>query len=220
VRKSAATFAGLGFLSVERDRQLRDQARLLILGEWVQDLPHHFARRVASVREVVAMGREHTHAARDDGCKVGQIVARNMVASVNGPNVSRAYFDFSAAYTPNWLQFCAAWPEQKNPRPIRPAEVLILWKQWLLLEVMIHDLMLHRILGECSPTECPVGTIECHKGVGTCCIRPVLMILTTIAGHDSAAEGQNEGGGKSDLRLGEHCRISCSADWLNLLIVQ
>jgi hypothetical protein len=33
VRKSAATFAGLGFLSVERDRQLRDQARLLILGE-------------------------------------------------------------------------------------------------------------------------------------------------------------------------------------------
>lgn len=47
------------------------------------------------------MGREHTHAARDDGRKVGQIVACNMVASVNGPNVSRAYFDFSAAYTPN-----------------------------------------------------------------------------------------------------------------------
>jgi hypothetical protein len=33
VRAPTATFAGLGFLSVERDRELRDQARLLILGE-------------------------------------------------------------------------------------------------------------------------------------------------------------------------------------------
>jgi hypothetical protein len=49
-------------------------------------LLHHFAGRVAAVREVVAIGREHTHAAPDDGRKVGQIVARNMVASANSSN--------------------------------------------------------------------------------------------------------------------------------------
>lgn len=43
-----------------------------------------------------------------DGRKVGQIVARNMVASANGPNVSSAYFDSSMGHTPVDFNFARA----------------------------------------------------------------------------------------------------------------
>ena len=44
---------------------------------------------------------------------------------------------------------------------------------------------------------------------GLCFVPAVVSItITTVVGRGRAAEGQNEGSGKSQLRLGEHRRIS------------
>jgi hypothetical protein len=43
-----------------------------------------------------------------------------------------------------------------------------------------------------------------------------MILATVVVGHDGAAEAEKEGGGKSDFRLGAHCRISYSIDRLNL----
>jgi hypothetical protein len=80
----------------------------------------------------------------------------------------------------------------------------------------LHHTLRKRII----PAAAMTLTSECHKGVWTCCIPTVLMILTTVAGHDRAAEAKKEGNGKSDLRLGRHCRNSCFDERLNLPFVQ
>jgi hypothetical protein len=59
----------------------------------------------------------------NDGRKVGQIVTRNMVASANGPNVSSAYFDSSAAHARIDYNFARHDPSKKNP-PNMPSEGL------------------------------------------------------------------------------------------------
>jgi hypothetical protein len=69
---------------------------------------------------------------------------------------------------------------------------------------MLHDMGLHHVLRDCS-----VSTTEGHLAGGLYFVPAVVsIIIATVVAHGRAAEGQNEGSGKSQLRPGEHCRIS------------
>src|SRR5580704_4010284 len=48
----------------------------------------------------------------------------------------------------------------------------------------------------------------------------ILVVFTGMIRQSRGSSAEDEGNGKSDLRLGEHSRISCSVDRLNLSSAQ
>jgi hypothetical protein len=66
VALAALALAASDALAFARPLELGYQPCLLVFGEGASDLPHHHAERVAAVRQIIAVGGEHAHAALDE----------------------------------------------------------------------------------------------------------------------------------------------------------
>jgi hypothetical protein len=96
---------------------------------------------------------------------------------------------------PRCVRACAG-----RPRGVPPWAA---WFRWLLLNVMMHNMMLHRSLRVCRvrilPPSLRVCCIRCstrgtdlrHEGIGACRIRTVNPAIS-VAGHGRAAEAEKD----------------------------
>jgi hypothetical protein len=62
----------------------------------------------------------------------------------------------------------------------------------LLLDLMVHDMMLHRILRVCRGPRRSRRTELRHEGIGACRIRIALLAFIVAAGHGGAAEAEKD----------------------------